>query len=283
MQRTVTCTVIWFDNTTEYPNGPESHRILPNSDTLRENSSLFGHSVVVDMSYLWTTLLYTPLLNVLIFLYERLAGNNLGLAVVELTIALRILLLPLSILSERNALAYERLGKQINIIDIETKNDSVLRRERIRELLRERGINPWAKALVLGIQALVLVLLYQVFLGGINFTKLTHLYSWVPAPDYINLDFLGFNIAERNPIAAGIVGIILFAEISITQRRAPGDTTRPDLIFRLLFPAFVFAVLWLLPVVKSVFILTSLMFGFLLTGFRRVIYPIKSNGGDTSI
>jgi len=234
------------------------------------------------MSYLWTTFLYTPLLNVLIFLYERFAFNNLGLAVIELTVLLRLLLLPLSVLSERNALKFERLGKSLEVIEIETKGDSVRRRERIRELVRGEGVNPWAKALVLAIQALVLVLLYQVFIGGLNFSKLTRLYSWVPIPDYINPDFLGFDIGERSAILAGAVGVVLFLEVTANQRHAPGAITRSDQWYRLFFPAFVFLALWALPSVKSVFILTSMSFGFFLTGFRRLVFPVKKNGGDVS-
>ena len=46
------------------------------------------------MSQLWSTLLYQPLVNGLIFFY-RFFGNNLGWAIVALTALVRLLVMPL--------------------------------------------------------------------------------------------------------------------------------------------------------------------------------------------
>lgn len=47
-------------------------------------------------SYLWNTLLYEPLLNALAFIISILPGGDVGIAVIVLTIIVKLVLLPLS-------------------------------------------------------------------------------------------------------------------------------------------------------------------------------------------
>ncbi len=68
-----------------------------------------------------------------------------------------------------------------------------------------------------------------------------------------------------------MVGIVLFLEIAVAlKRRAHVD--RSDLAYLLLFPFFSFLILWYLPMVKSIFILTSLFFSMLLHGVRIMVF-----------
>lgn len=226
------------------------------------------------MGWIWEHLLYAPLLNGLMWLYQNAAGQNLGLAVVQLTVLLRVALLPLSILAERDAYVYETLSADVTRITEETKHDPVLRKDRLRELLRERRLHPWAKAIGLGVQGLVLVLLYRVFVDGIR-AHLGDLYSWIPRPIEVNTFFLGQDIGERSVLWAGLVGLFLLAEILMEQRRAPGSVTRNDLLYALLFPAFTFGILWYLPSVKALFIMTSLLFSVGIMFLRHALFPVK--------
>jgi len=82
-------------------------------------------------------------------------------------------------------------------IQNEFKDDPIARKDHIREVLRANRIQPWASAILLGIQLLALVLLYQVFVGGMT-GKLNALYPSIARPDVINTRFLGFDIAQKN-------------------------------------------------------------------------------------
>jgi len=223
----------------------------------------------------WHDYLYTPLLNFLMFLYAGPAFGNLGVAVIELTIALRFVLLPLSILDERNRFRFEKLDRRIQEIERDFKADQVLKKEKIRELLKEQKVNYWSKVLVLGVQLLVLILLYQVFLGGIRFTSHEELYSWVATPIVVNTTFLGFDLAARSLLWPGIVGGLLFAEIYTVQKQREHLVTRSDVMYLFLFPALSFVVLWMLPMVKSVFVLTSMLFTMLIFGVRKAIFKVE--------
>lgn len=229
------------------------------------------------MSTLWHDYLYTPLLNVLFYLYEGPAGGNLGIAIIELTVLLRLALLPFTLVSERNRARFEKLNKKIESIERDFKTDPVMRNEKIRELLRSEKVNYWAKIFQLGIQALVLVLLYQVFIGGIRFTQNEALYAWVGAPaSKVNTMFLGFDIADRDWLWPGFVGVVLFLEIYAEQKRREHLVTRSDVMYLLFFPIFSAIVLSLLPIVKSLFILTSIAFSMAVSMLRRTVSKTKA-------
>lgn len=219
------------------------------------------------LAELWHDYLFAPLLNLLIYLYNTIAYQNLGLAVVYMTIGLRIFLIPFSIIYERNAFKLEKLQEDLAAINQEFKDDPVERKEHTRELIRVNHIKPWASAVLLGLQLLALVLLYQVFVGGMT-GKLAALYPSVPRPDLINTQFLGFDVAERNLYVSGIVGLLVYWQVWRSQRKRRATLDRNDILFRYLFPLFAFGALAILPSVKTVFILTAMGFGYILHLFQ---------------
>ena len=48
------------------------------------------------MSQIFTIIFYQPILNLLVFLYNIIPGNDLGVAIVLMTIIIKVLLMPLS-------------------------------------------------------------------------------------------------------------------------------------------------------------------------------------------
>ena len=225
-------------------------------------------------SFIWNDLLYQPVFNVLIWLYNNVAGQNLGWAVVYLTILLRVILLPLTIIAERNKIRDEQVGVEIKELEKEFRNDSAQLKEEVRQVVKANKINPWAKAVSLGIQLLVLVLLYQVFLQGITGEKLLRtLYDWVDFPGTINIFFYGSNLGQIHTILwPGIVAVILLVEIYIDMKRHKKDgVEKPDLFYFILFPAFSFFILWLLPMVKSLFILTTMIFSTIIALISKLV------------
>ncbi len=229
------------------------------------------------MAQYWHDFLYTPLLNALMYLYTGPAFGNLGVAIIELTVALRILLLPFTIVDERSRYLYEKLNKKIGSIERDFKADPVKRKDKIRELLKEHKVSYWSKVIVLGIQLLVLVLLYQVFMGGIRFTAHEVLYSWVTAPATVNTNFLGFDLSQKSVFWPSVVAVILFLQIYSVQKKREHLVTRSDVMYMILFPVFSLVALLLLPMVKSVFVLTSMFFSMFIFWFRQVFFKVNGS------
>lgn len=231
------------------------------------------------MGDFWHDFLYTPLLNFLIFLYNGPAFGNMGVAIVELTVILRFALLPLSILDERNRYRYEKLDRRVEEIERDFKDDHIRRKEKIRELLKEHKVNYWSKVFLLGIQFIVLVLLYQVFVSGVKFTKYEILYSWVGAPDAVNTMFLGFDLSQRSWFWAGIVAVLLFVNTYTVQKQREHLVTKSDVTYLVLFPLFTLVILGVLPMVKSVFVLTSMIFTMVIFGLRKTFFRLPPEMG----
>jgi membrane protein insertase Oxa1/YidC/SpoIIIJ len=187
-------------------------------------------------------------------------------------------LLPFTLVTERNRIQNEELVAEVEQIKKTYANDPILQKEQFRKVLKRRKVQPWAKAIVLGIQLLVLVLLYQVFLRGITGEKILRiLYQSVDFPGVINTQFLGFDLAERyNYLWSGAVGIFLIVEIYLDFKRSKRVPEKKDLLYLLAFPAFCFILLWVLPMVKSLFVLTSMVFSVIVAQFSKILFRSKS-------
>lgn len=228
------------------------------------------------LAYIWTTLLYQPLFNVLIYIYEFIADKNMGWAVVWLTIFLRIAMLPLTIISERNAYKEVKAEEEALKASAAFRHDPVAQKESIRQVMRRNKINPWAKVITLGIQVLVLILLYQVFIHGISGEKMFKmLYPVIDFPGKINNNFYGFDIGlSHNEVWAGFTALYLFASILIENRKRK-KWSNSEVTFLVAFPLFTFGALYFLPMVKALFILTTMIFSDIITLIRIVIFPVK--------
>ncbi len=227
--------------------------------------------------FIWNEILYRPLFNVLIWLYNTVTDHNLGWAVILLTIGLRIVMLPLSIIEEMNKIKNEQLKAEIRTVAKEFKYDKILQKEQVRKMIKKRKVRPWAKTLGLGLQLLALVLLYQVFLRGITGEKIIKIiYDWVDFPGTINTKFYGFNLGMTHDIIwPGIVAIFLLAEIYLEFRRSDRVPTKTDLIYFIFFPLVSFYILWMLPMVKSLFVLTSIVFSVIINRLLHAILRPK--------
>jgi len=224
------------------------------------------------ISLIWDHYLYVPLFNLLIWLYTNFSYYNLGIAVIILTIMLRLVLLPFTVVTERGKILSDNLSKEIKQIDRDFAADPVQKKIMVRLLLKKRKVRPWAKAVSLAIQALMLLLLYQVFLGGINTAAKLHLlYPSISAPDFINTKFLWFDVAKPDMMISAICGAYLFMATMIGKYESEIKMTKGELLFAVLFPLSVFILLFILPSVKSIFILTSLLFSTIISAISIII------------
>ncbi len=223
----------------------------------------------------WYTFLYQPVFNLLIHLYNTQSAENLGWAIVILTVLLRVVLLPFTLVTEKANAQNLELEHDVHEAEKQFGNDTVLRNQEIRRILRKRKIRPWAKTVVLGVQLLMLVLLYQVFIQGITGLQVIHtLYPGVDFPGKINTDFYGFNLAERHTLVWPVlVALFLFGEIYFELK---GKRVRQaDMFYLIIFPIASLFILWWLPMVKSLFILTSIFFSIIIHQISRVFMRPK--------
>lgn len=111
---------------------------------------------------MWHTLFFQPLVNALIFFYQLL-GQNLGLAIIGLTLAIRGGLTPLTAPSLKSAQKLKELQPQINKLKDKYAKDKQLFAKKQLELYQKHGVNPAAGCLPQIIQLIVLIALFQAF------------------------------------------------------------------------------------------------------------------------
>lgn len=194
-----------------------------------------------------------------------------------LTIFLRILLLPLSIISVITSDRREKAASESKAAALAYKNDRIAQREATRLVMKKYHISPWAAVLNLGIQLLVLFLLYQVFLQGITGEHVVRtLYPAIDYPGRINTDFYGFDVGHRHDgVWAGLASVYLLVSIFLPTRRQR-HWEKSDMYFLIFFPILTFFVLWYLPMVKSLFILTTMIFSDIIKIIHSLVHtPAK--------
>jgi YidC/Oxa1 family membrane protein insertase len=227
------------------------------------------------MNFIWETLVFRPLLNLLVGLYNTIGMENLGLAIIWLTVLIRVALLPLSIKDEKRRDKERKLKTELKTLQRQFANNPSVLREEQRRLMRTHRFRRWPRIVILVVQALVFLILYQIFIHGINLSQVVDaLYQFVRVPISINTSFLGINVGERSFILSGLCGLLLFANIWLDHQLDNRKWTPADMLFLFGFPAVTFFVLFLLPGVKSLFILTTMVFSdamLLISVFRESI------------
>lgn len=158
------------------------------------------------ISNIWNTVLYEPLVNALAFLVSVIPGGDVGIAVILLTIIVKIVLYPLSQKSIESQAQMNILSPELNKI----KASGASKEEQARltfELYKTHKTNPFSGCLLILIQIPIIFALYYVFLKGIKFES-GLLYSFIHVPENINMLFLGLiDITQKSLILAILAGI----------------------------------------------------------------------------
>lgn len=178
------------------------------------------------MKALLTSIFYTPLYNLLFWLVLILPGESLGLAIIALTILVRLLLMPLSAQGVRAQRELQVLQPEIDKLRTELKDQPDELNKKIFALYQEHKVNPLGSCLPLLIQLPVLILLYQVIISGIKADHLELLYRFVPAPEHLNTIFLGIDLGKPSIILAVVSGLLQFIQTwQLMRKQAPAKTT----------------------------------------------------------
>ena len=175
--------------------------------------------------------IYVPLYNALIFLVDKIPTHDVGIAVIVLTIVVRIILFPLSRRAVDSQLAMKKVAPEVEAIKKKI-TDTQEQSKAIFALYKERGVHPFSGIGLMLIQLHILFSLYYVFArGGLPKIDGALLYSFVHMPTAVNMYFLGFvdMAAKHNIILAALVGIsqLVYTRLSMgkTQSDSPVEAS----------------------------------------------------------
>jgi YidC/Oxa1 family membrane protein insertase len=149
---------------------------------------------------MFQTLFHDPLVNALIFLYNTVALQDLGLAIIYLTIVIRVIFLPLFYKGAKNQILIQRLQPELEKIQHDHKDNKEKQAQAMMDLYRKHNVNPFSGFLILLIQLPILIAIYRVFLEGFPPEILDSLYGFVTRPEYLNTSLLGLLDLEKKSI-----------------------------------------------------------------------------------
>ncbi len=167
------------------------------------------------MAELWNTIILEPVLNSLIALSGLLFGN-FGLAIIVLTVIVRLILLPLTIRQTQSTKVMQSLQPKLQEIQKKyAKNQQKLQQEMMK-MYREAGVSPLGCLWPMLIQLPIWIALYQSIMQALaatpeNLLSLSqHLYSWAAVGQAVPLNehFLWLRLSRPDPnlILAILVG-----------------------------------------------------------------------------
>jgi len=130
---------------------------------------------------------YQPIFNLLVYLYNVVPVHDLGIAIVILTLIIRLLLYPLSKKSIKSQKEMQSIQPDIEQIKEKYKGNKEKMGPELMALYKEKKINPFSSCLPLLIQLPFLFAVYRVFFNLLKKEDaMDALYSLVANPGVLN-------------------------------------------------------------------------------------------------
>lgn len=177
-------------------------------------------------SLLFHVVLYKPLFNIFVLLYNVIPGHDVGFVILIITLAIRLAIYPLTSSSIRAQKSLQELQPKLEAIKKEYANDKQKQAQATMELYKNNKVNPFASCLPLVIQLPILIALYLVLRDGLASKNIAeNLYPFIHNPEKINQISLGiFNLANPNVLLAVLAGAAQFWQTKmLMHRNAPPE------------------------------------------------------------
>ncbi len=175
------------------------------------------------MFALFHTILYLPIFNIFVFLYNFIPGHDVGLVILAITILVRLVLYPLTGSSIKAQRSMQELQPKMEAIKKEFAADKQKQTQAIMELYKTNKVNPITSCLPMLVQLPILIALYMVLQDGLASKDLaTSLYTFVSNPGAINQISLSvFNMAKPNYVLAVLAGAAQYFQAKTLSRKNP--------------------------------------------------------------
>lgn len=167
------------------------------------------------MKWIWTTFLYQPLYNALIFFVVIIPGHSLAISIIILTLIVRLVLSPLSKRATVSQIRQKELQPEIEEIRQNVK-DSKKQSEALLAVYKKNKLNPLSGFFLILLQLPIILALYHVFQGGAgNLPDL--LYPFVQYPESINISIFNIiDLSKQSVILAILAGVAQYIQLKFS-------------------------------------------------------------------
>jgi YidC/Oxa1 family membrane protein insertase len=173
---------------------------------------------------IWTESLYKPIFNTLIFFVSKIPGHDLGLAIILLTLLIKLILLVPNQKALRSQKQLQIVQPQLDALKLKYKNDPQLLAKETMEIWKKYKVSPLGSCLPMLIQFPILIALFYVVRDGLNIMDPSLFYA--PLKDFslesVNPVFLGIiDLTKANTIVLPIIiGGLQFLQIRLSLAKA---------------------------------------------------------------
>lgn len=152
------------------------------------------------MMAIFDLLIYNPLYNLLIMVYNFVPFHDFGVAIIIVTLIIKFALIPLSKKQIESQKKMQELQPKIKEVQNKHKGDKEKQSRALMELYKEHKTNPFSGCLPMVVQLVFLIAIYRVLFNISNANLMVDsagLYSFVHNPGQIGHMFLGIiNLAS---------------------------------------------------------------------------------------
>lgn len=174
---------------------------------------------------LFNTIFYEPIYNLLVFIYNTVPGQDLGVSIIIITLIIKLVLYIPSKKSIKSQKELASLQPEIDELKEKYKNDKDKMGPELMALYKRKGISPFASCLPMLIQLPFLFAIYRVFFNGLtNDHAMDALYSFVANPGTLNHVAFGFlNLADKSIWLAVLAGLAQFWQSKMLMNKKKGQ------------------------------------------------------------
>lgn len=172
------------------------------------------------------TILYQPLFNGFIALYNIIPGHDVGIVILVITVIIRLVLYPLTNSSIKAQKSMQELQPKMDELKKRLGKDQQTLAQETMKLYREHKVNPLTSCLPMLVQLPILIALYLVLRDGLAGQNIAeNLYSFVHNPGSISSVSLKFlDLAKPSIVLAFLAGASQFLQAKSLVRKTPPKT-----------------------------------------------------------
>ncbi|MBI3626588.1 membrane protein insertase YidC [Candidatus Uhrbacteria bacterium] len=136
--------------------------------------------------HLYNIILYQPLYNLLVFLYNVIPGHDLGIGIILITVLIRSILLPFTKHQVQAQKSMQDLQPKIDALKAQYPNDKEKLGKEMMRLYKEEKVNPVSSCLPLLVQLPIFYAVYRVFRDGLKSVNGALLYPFIANPGHLS-------------------------------------------------------------------------------------------------
>jgi YidC/Oxa1 family membrane protein insertase len=234
--------------------------------------------------HLFITFIYQPFLNILVGFYWILdffteGKPDMGIAVIFLTILIRLLLLPISLSGDKSESERREIAEKIKEIEEVYAAEPIKKEEEKKLVIKKSRKVMVGEIFNLFIQVSIALMLWKMFETGLPGEDVHLIYPFMPEFDLpFNLMFLGKYDLSHPHLSMNLVQtLLIFVLESISLLTSPYKVSKEEVIrLQVVLPLVSFLIFMGLPAGKKLFVITTLIFSIIIKIFKAIKRAINS-------